>query len=41
MALLAGISDQFGSIVVLVMVGFLVGWMLLNSSELSGWVKGL
>jgi hypothetical protein len=41
MALLAGISDQVGSVVVLLMVGFLVGWMLLNSSQLQGWVKGL
>jgi hypothetical protein len=41
MTLLAGISDDVGSIVVIVMVGFLLGWLLLNSSELSGWLKGL
>lgn len=41
MALLAGVNDQLGSVVVLVMVGFLLGWMLVNSGTLAGWVKGL
>jgi hypothetical protein len=41
MALLAGINDQMGSIVVIVMCGFLLAWMLVNSAKLSGWMKGL
>lgn len=38
MSLLAGISDEMGTIVVIVMVGFLIGWLLLNSGTLSTWV---
>lgn len=41
LALIAGISDQVGKIVVIVMVGFLIGWMLLNTSTLTGWVGNL
>lgn len=41
MALLAGVNDQVGSIVVLVMVGFLLGWLLVHSGTLAGWMKGL
>ena len=41
MALLAGISDQAGTVVVIVMAGFLIGWLLINSSTLAGWVKNL
>ena len=41
MALLAGINDQAGTVVVIVMVGFLIGWLLVNSSTLQGWVKNL
>jgi hypothetical protein len=41
LALLAGISDQVGRIVVIVMVGFLIGWLLLNSATLSKWVGNL
>jgi hypothetical protein len=41
LALLAGASDQLGTIIVIVMVGFLVGWMLLNSGTLAKWVGNL
>lgn len=41
LALLAGTSDQMGSVVVLVMVGFLLGWLLVNSTTLAGWLKNL
>lgn len=38
LTLLAGVSKQVGSIVVIVMVGFILGWLLINSQELSKWV---
>jgi hypothetical protein len=41
LALLAGASDQMGTIVVIVMVGFLIGWLLLNSGTLAKWVGNL
>jgi hypothetical protein len=41
MALLAGASDEMGTIVVIAMVGFLIGWLLLNSGTLSKWVGNL
>ena len=41
LALLAGTSDQMGTIVVIVMVGFLLGWLLLNSGTLSRWVSNV
>lgn len=41
LTLIAGISDQMGKIVVIVMVGFLIGWLLLNTSTLAGWVGNL
>lgn len=41
MAILAGVNDQMGNVVVIVMVGFLLGWLLLNSKTLQGWLKGL
>jgi hypothetical protein len=41
LALLAGVSDGMGSVVVLVMVGFLLGWLLINSATLGKWVKNL
>lgn len=39
LTLLAGVSKQLGSVVVIVMVGFLVGWLLINTTELQGWLK--
>lgn len=41
LTILAGINDQTGSVVVIVMVGFLLGWLLFNSKTLQGWLKGL
>lgn len=41
MALLAGVNDQMGTVVVIVMVGFLIGWLLLNTGTLSKWVGNL
>jgi hypothetical protein len=41
MSLLAGISDQMGKVVVIVMSGFLLGWLLVNSGTLAKWVSNL
>jgi uncharacterized membrane protein len=41
LALLAGTSKQMGTIVIIVMVGFLLGWLLFNSGTLEGWLKKL
>jgi hypothetical protein len=38
LTLLAGVSKQLGSVVVLVMVGFLIGWLLINATELQKWI---
>lgn len=35
LALLAGANDQLGSVIVIVMVGFLVGWCLINVTKLQ------
>lgn len=35
LTLLAGANDQMGTIMVIVMVGFLFGWLLLNTTELG------
>lgn len=35
MALLAGINDDMGNIVIIVMVGFLIGWAIANSGVLT------
>ena len=39
LALLADTSPQMGKIVMIVMVGFLLGWLLINYSQLQGWLK--
>lgn len=39
--LLAGISDDMGALVVVIMWGIVLGWALLHTSELSNMVKGL
>lgn len=39
LALLAGANDQLGSVIVLVMVGFLIGWALINTAKLQKWVS--
>jgi len=38
MALLAGVNKQLGNIVVIIMVGFLLGWLLINAKTLQGWI---
>ena len=39
LTLLAGVNKQLGNIVVIIMVGFLFVWLLVNTSELQGWLK--
>lgn len=39
--ILAGISDDMGSVMVVIMWGILLGWLLLNTAELGNLVKGL
>lgn len=39
LTLLAGANKQLGTIVVIVMVGFLLGWLLINTEQLQGWLK--
>lgn len=41
LTLLAGTSKQMGHIVIIVMVGFVLGWLLFNSGKLEGWLKKL
>lgn len=36
--LLAGVNDQAGSVLVIVMIGFLIGWLFLHSSTLASWM---
>jgi hypothetical protein len=38
LALLAEIKP-LGNIVVIVMVGFVIGWLLINTPKLQGWLK--
>jgi hypothetical protein len=35
LALLASVNDQVGTIIVIFMVGILIGWMLLHTSQLK------
>jgi hypothetical protein len=35
MALLAGVSDNMGNIVIIVMVGFMIGWALSNTAVME------
>ena len=39
LTLLAGVNKQLGNIVVIVMVGFLFVWLLINVGTLQGWIK--
>lgn len=39
LTLVAGSSDQMGTVVVIVMAGFVIGWLIINSSTLGKWVK--
>jgi hypothetical protein len=38
LTLLAGANKQLGSVIVVIMVGFLLGWLLINSQQLQGWM---
>jgi uncharacterized membrane protein len=40
LSLLAGANNNLGSVIVIVMVGFLIGWLLMNSSELTKIIPG-
>lgn len=37
LALLAGTNDQMGTVCVIIMVGFLLGWLLANTTLLGKW----
>lgn len=39
LTLLAGANRQLGTIVVIIMIGFLLGWLLINTQQLQGWLK--
>lgn len=39
--MLAGVSDDMGSVMVVLMWGILLGWMLLHTTELGNMVKAL
>jgi hypothetical protein len=39
--MMAGISDDMGSVMVVLMWGFLLGWMLLHTDQLGTMVKAL
>lgn len=41
LTLLAGTSKQMGHVVIIVMTGFVLGWLLFNSGKLEGWLKKL
>jgi len=38
LTLLAGANKQLGSVIVIVMVGFLIGWLFINAQTLQGWI---
>jgi hypothetical protein len=38
LTLLAGVNKGLGSVVVVVMVGFLFVWLLINATELQKWI---
>lgn len=38
---MAGMSDDMGKLMVVLMSGFLLGWMLLHSTQLGNMVKSL
>ena len=38
LTLLAGVNKGLGSVVVVVMVGFLFVWLLINTTELQKWI---
>lgn len=38
LTILAGANKQLGGVIVIIMVGFLLGWLLINSQQLQGWI---
>lgn len=38
LTLLAGVNKGLGSVIVVVMVGFLFVWLLVNATELQKWI---
>lgn len=36
---LAGMNDDLGTVMVVIMWGVVIGWLMLNSSTLSSWVS--
>lgn len=38
LALIAGINRDIGSIAVLIMAGFILGWLFINATKLKGWI---
>jgi hypothetical protein len=38
LTILAGANKQLGGVIVIVMVGFLLGWLLINTQTLQGWI---
>jgi hypothetical protein len=41
LAILAGFSDNMAKIILIIMWGFVLGWLLLHTSQLSSMVKAL
>ena len=41
LAILAGMSDDVGKIMLILMWGFMLGWLLLHTSQLAGMVKAI
>jgi hypothetical protein len=41
MAVLAGFNEQFGKVLMIIMVGFLIGWLLTSGSQndLTRWIS--
>lgn len=40
-AILAGISDDMGKVMLVIMWGIVIGWMLLHTQQIGSLVKGL
>jgi hypothetical protein len=34
----AGVNDELGKLAVIFMVGILLGWLMIHSAKLSGWI---
>jgi hypothetical protein len=41
LAILAGMSDDMGKVMLILMWGFVLGWFLLHTSQFAGMVKHL